>query len=704
MTRKKASHKTRSKGSSRKGRSSNRRGSRQRDDRRSHSSSSSQLDADEYSASPSRKGRSKGKASRKDRGKGKASRKDRGKGKASRKDRGKGKASRKGRSKGKTSRKGRSNSHRRGQSRSDEYSASPSRKSKSSRKGKPKGEGKGKGKTNSKLWSTHSSESSSRPSKRRKSRAAASSSDYDGTDSATATRYTVDSCDSDAGPTSLESYSSGSSYSTQWACFRKRRGLHSTSDGKGSTKAACSGWCAEWGKWSRLPCVTCLLVFGRFALAAVLFVAAYYSGNPVIPLVLGMVYFLLCDPFVAVLSVMGLTKINILVDDFDDREWEIVTWATIAAIIAACFFTSAAGVFVAELGSLDNMDNHWIGPVPATRSAQLAALSAKRFFEFTDYEMPIAVTGYHISHSFKKTGLITPEELPVMVTPVTSPNGTEVNVWACACAKPRSYGCRRFPAVDVTSGDRQAAWRKPHIRGGVRVKSRAIVDFCQRAANEAIGKDEFKARYTVGVEARQAVFVEWAAFDPYRTELTVIISTIITVTPVCVAVSESPTAMTEVHVDNAAPWSTELTRELSRWRASVDEEDEAAGRMLHAVEYAAYALYATQRWRGVTAVARALTEASVAAMSPTVQREIEDALGCKVGDRGELWMLLATDVLTDKVFSMVVILDDVAVSGGTLAWLATYARVPTTHGLVGVVMAPTGFFNTFEITAGLPNV
>ncbi|KNC49599.1 uncharacterized protein AMSG_05639 [Thecamonas trahens ATCC 50062] len=255
----------------------------------------------------------------------------------------------------------------------------------------------------------------------------------------------------------------------------------------------------------------------------------YGSGEPIVPLVVGLVLFLVVVPVVAIIIFFcwylpGVTEhiddINFYHDDELSAQFFIVLGTmAVACAVAAC----TGGVYLALLGVLNDPVEMYNGPVPDLGSPQLEALAAGSFARFTDPQLGWrqGVTGEHISKLRTKSGVL---HLPSYTTPVTRPSTSreQVSVWACACAKPRNYGCRVFPAIDVTGGRRQGMWERAKAIGGLRIKSRKILDTCQRSASNAMAKTEFNSFYSPGISLQDAVYIEWTDLAVYRRQIKVI--------------------------------------------------------------------------------------------------------------------------------------------------------------------------------------
>lgn len=109
----------------------------------------------------------------------------------------------------------------------------------------------------------------------------------------------------------------------------------------------------------------------------------------------------------------------------------------------------------------------------------------------------------------------------------TNRGDRETHMWACACK--REYGCRKFPAVDVSGfASRKEPWKyqwnPDRLTTGVRVRSAALLKFCRVAARSSIANIQAQGlNLTLTDPANGGAFVEMADFASLTRRLKLII-------------------------------------------------------------------------------------------------------------------------------------------------------------------------------------
>merc|ERR1711991_58172 len=296
--------------------------------------------------------------------------------------------------------------------------------------------------------------------------------------------------------------------------------------GGGEDRGACNALCLNVVR----PCpyfamlVFNLLYFGLTCFGIVYM--GYATGNNVAPLVVSLVFYFVVSP---IILMVGFFAWYVPLLDGDTELWDVdedtvtgsfitqVMFLTCGFVIAAC----VGGIYLSLLGDLNNEELMYNGPVPDGISPALASLAEKQHFRFNDNRrLGLNAVGPHVSKQRTKSGTI---ELPTYVAPLVSSTSAEVNVWLCSCRKPAAYGCRIYPAIDVTMWKRDGYWYEPDVHEGVRVTSRLFLDRCHRAAGNSIAKLDFGRNYRVGLQPDQgAVFMEWTPLRVYRKQIKVV--------------------------------------------------------------------------------------------------------------------------------------------------------------------------------------
>ena len=218
----------------------------------------------------------------------------------------------------------------------------------------------------------------------------------------------------------------------------------------------------------------------------------------------------------------------VVVEEADEEGGDVVIMADVASrvfwalvvVLTVCSAVIGAvnGAYLPLLGALDNPDMQFRGPFPELPIPLGVAGGARTFVFGRNPRVRGDAGGMHLA---KPGGN---KDIPVYVAPVTVGNASVVNIWACECESVED-GCRTFPAIDVTGGARRGMWSKPEVVGGVEVTSSTFLDYCRRAAMNAIEYNPvFDAHYTRGLPLDQgAIFIEWTDLDVYRKSIMTIL-------------------------------------------------------------------------------------------------------------------------------------------------------------------------------------